>query len=79
MPRGKPFRLSFLSGRIVNVASLLRRSPQLDDGFTIRKRAFATTIMNGRIGHTREVQGLHSLTAAFEDGADRRTLSFIPG
>jgi hypothetical protein len=34
---------------------------------------------NGGLGHTREVQGLHSLAAAFEDEADRRTLSFIPG
>ncbi len=36
-------------------------------------------LANGRFGHTTEVQGLHSLTAAFENGADRRTLSFIPG
>ncbi len=28
---------------------------------------------------TAEVQGLHSLTAAFEDEADRRTLFFMLG
>ena len=34
-------------------------------------------LANVRLGHATEVQGLHSLTAAFEDEADRRTLSFI--
>jgi len=30
-------------------------------------------------GHTTEVQGLRSLAAALEDGADRRTLTLILG
>jgi hypothetical protein len=32
-----------------------------------------------RSGHTPEVQGLHSLAAAFGDEADRRTLFFMLG
>ena len=43
------------------------------------KLALASGPREGRSGHTREVQGLHSLTAAFEDGADRRTLFFMLG
>ncbi len=39
--------------------------------------AAAASRANDRFGHATEVQGLHILTAAFEDGADRRTLSFI--
>jgi hypothetical protein len=31
------------------------------------------------LGHTREVQGVHSLTAAFGDGADRQSLFFMLG
>ena len=34
-------------------------------------------LANSRLGHATEVQGLHSLTAAFEDEAVRRNLSFI--
>jgi hypothetical protein len=37
------------------------------------------SLLVGSNGHTTEVHGLHSLAAAFEDEADRRTLSFIPG
>ncbi len=39
--------------------------------------AAAVSRPNDRFGHRREVQGLHSLTAAFEDEADRRTLFFV--
>ncbi len=35
--------------------------------------------LNGCFGHTAEVRGPHSLAAAFEDGAERRTLSSISG
>jgi hypothetical protein len=35
--------------------------------------------VNVGFGHEGEVRGLHSLTAAFEDEADRRTLGFILG
>ncbi len=45
---------------------------------TVRPRHDRSTRqLNGRYGHAAEVKGLHILTAAFEDGADRRTLSFI--
>ncbi len=36
--------------------------------------AAAASRANDRFGHTTEVQGLHSLTAAFEDAAYRRAL-----
>ncbi len=41
--------------------------------------AAAVSRANDQFGHTREVQGLHSLAAAFENEADCRALSFIPG
>ena len=41
------------------------------------KLALASEVREDRLGHGAEVQGLHSLTAAFDDEADRRTLSFI--
>jgi hypothetical protein len=40
---------------------------------------FLSAYVYDHCGHTREVQGLHCLTAAFEDGADRRILLFVPG
>jgi hypothetical protein len=39
----------------------------------------AASRANDRFGHTPEVQGLHGLTAAFGDEADRWTVFFMLG
>jgi hypothetical protein len=48
-------------------------------GLGTPKLALASGTREGRFGHTTEVQGMHSLTVAFEDEADYRTLFFMLG
>ena len=65
------------------IAGSTRRSKNVifqDDHVPARAKAdVQNDKVNGGIGHKREIQGLHSLTAAFEDEADPRTLFFMLG